>query len=206
MVPGRCVRKGLLLAGMLVVMLSGQTATPFRVQVRAVDRNGDVLSKVRIAMLPVNPETTPLPTCSYPYCDRVSPGRYRLMVISENMRAVDREISVSQYDRVVFAEMIPAVFVEPNIAELQSVIAFPKVMEDQKSKYTVRMLGVLNENVRSEPVVNSFVEFPKVVTGRYLLLLLRNGRVVGCSLFWHDAGRVSREPLVPGEAGCELHM
>jgi len=206
MAPKLMVHKGTLVAGLFTVALSGQTTTPFRVQVRAVDRNGDVLSNVRIAMLPVSPGTTPLPTCIYPYCDRVSPGRYKLMVVAENMLAVDREISVSQYDRVIFAEMTPFVIVEPNISEIQSVFVLPNVKEDQKLKYTVKMLGVLNESVRSEPVVNSLVEFPKVVTGRYLLLLLRNGRVVGCSLFWHDAVRVSREPLVHGEAGCELRL
>ncbi len=199
------VHKGVLLAGLSMVALSGQV-TPFRVQVRAVDRNGDDLSKVRIAMLPVSPATTPLPTCIYPYCDRVSPGRYRLMVVAESMLAVDREITVSQYDRVIFAEMIPFVIVEPNTPGLRSVFVMVNVKEDQKSRYTVRMLGVLNESVRSESVDDHFVEFPKVVTGRYLLLLLRNGRVVGCRHFWHDEGRVSREPLSPGEHGCELHL
>lgn len=196
----------ILLAGLFVVALNGQTSTSFRVEVKAVDRNGDVLSRVRIAMLPVLPSTTPVPACIYPYCDRVSPGRYRLMVVAENMLAVDREIFITQYDRVIFAETIPSVIVEPNISERQSVVALLRVKENQTSKYSVKLLGVLNESVRSEPVVNSFVEFPKVVTGRYLLLLLRNGRVVGCSLLWHDAARVSRESLVPSEAGCELHL
>ena len=128
------------------------------------------------------------------------------MAVAENMLAVDREISISPFDRVIFVEMIPAVIVEPNIAQLHSVVALLRVKEEESSKYTVKLLGVLNESARSEPVMDSFVEFPKVVTGRYLLLLLRNGRVVGCSLFWHDAGRVSREPLAPSEIGCELHL
>lgn len=195
-----------MLIGLSALMFSSQAPQFSKIHVVAVDRKGDALSKVRIAMVPAKPDGIPIPRCVYPYCEGVSPGRYIFSVAADKMLTIRREISVSMYDRVIFAEMVPLFIVEDNLPLDRGIVVTIDTKGISTDGLTVRLIGVLNDVIRSGLAVNPVVEFSKVITGKYILLLLREGKPIDCRIIWHDDASISRETLMPGGSGCELRL
>lgn len=181
-----------------------QSTAGTRVEIKAVGRSGEPVQKARVALLPLPESSIPRPRCVYPYCDRVIPGTYRMMVAAEGMLTVDRQIVISPFEHVVFAEMVPGIIFESDDTNPRGASIHLKLSEDQRAGCAVRLLGILSSVARATPVVSDTVEFPKLETGRYLVLLLRDGRVAACSSFWHDSAKTSRQELPSNAEGCRL--
>lgn len=194
----------ILLSLLSALGVNAQNPAEFSVEVRAFDSQGEPAKKVRIALLPLGADDRRPASCVYPTCKSVVSGRYRLMAVAEGLTAIDREVVVSPSNRLLLVEMAPGIFYDHRISKIRSVIVTPRVESDARARYSVRLLGLLNGTSRSEPVEKEVIEFPEVESGRYLLLLLKDGKIAACSALWHDETRTSREVLEAGNSGCQI--
>jgi hypothetical protein len=130
------------------------------------------------------------------------------MVFAEGMLTIKRRVAISPDDRVLFVEMVPLLIAEPNIPGLRSVfVHVPKsVVAPERSALSIRLIGVLNGIVRSASARLLPVEFANVQTGRYLLVLFRDGRCVGTRVFWHNEEVPTNEVLEEIAGGCSLRI
>ncbi len=204
---GVCAR-GLALALVLMACARGQAVETFRVDVRAVTEKGDPLPSARIALVPSPAASRPVARCAGVVCENVGPGRHVLMVFAEGMITIKREVEISRDNQVLFVEMAPLVIAEPNFPGMRSVFVHaPKsVLLPDRNDLSIRLIGVLSGVVRSAPGRVLPAEFPNLQTGRYLLLLLRNGRCVGARVFWHNADAPTNEVLEESAGGCDVRI
>lgn len=198
----------LALAVLVAAGVYGQADGTFRVEVRAVTEKGDPIPNARVALVPSPAGSRPVARCAGVVCENAGEGRHMLMVFAEGMLTIKREVNVSRENQVLFVEMVPLLIAVPNFPGLRSAfVHIPKgVLAPDRDELSIRLIGVLNGVVRSASARLLPAEFPNLQTGRYLLLLFRNGRCVGARVFWHNEDVPSNEVLEETEGGCNLRI
>ncbi|HEU0124192.1 MAG TPA: hypothetical protein VFQ91_26915 [Bryobacteraceae bacterium] len=193
---------------LMMQSVRGQMSKLTTVEFRAVTQSGVAIKNVRVGLLPKTADRMPVVLCHGATCDNVTPGEYTLLVFADGMLTIRRDIYITNYDSLVFVEMVPLLIQEPSFPGIKSIIVNVPPIETSRysTALSIRLLGVLNGVIRSLPVLGVSAEFRGVHTGKYILLLLRDGKCVEAKAIWHNDEIITRESLGETKDGCVVHI